>query len=107
MRPTNGAASVHARAWRLTRRSKVPRYALPAVAAILSSGCAMRGAPSFVLFGAFFPAWLLLACIAIAVSIAVRAIVVATGHGETFPLQLWVCVSVGLAVTVLLWRLWF
>jgi hypothetical protein len=77
------------------------------LSAAAMSGCALRGAPSFVLFGAFFPACMLLAAIAILVAIGTRVALVATGLAEILPLQLFVCVSIGLTVTILIWLLWF
>jgi hypothetical protein len=71
------------------------------------SGCAIRGAPSFVLFGAFFPAWMLLAGIGILAAIGARIALVSTGLAEIVPLQLLVCVSAGLIIAVLAWALWF
>lgn len=72
-----------------------------------TGGCALRGAPSFVLFGAFFPAWMLLAGIGILAAIGTRVALVATGLAEILPLQLLVCVSAGLTVAVVIWLLWF
>ena len=65
------------------------------------------GAPSFVLFGAFFPAWMLVAGIGILAAIAARVALIATGLVEIVPLQLLVCVSAGLTVAVFTWALWF
>jgi hypothetical protein len=78
-----------------------------AFAATTITGCAQRGAPSFVLFGAFFPAWMLLGGIGILAAIATRGALVATGLAEVLPLQLLVCVSAGLTIAVLVWLLWF
>jgi hypothetical protein len=71
------------------------------------SGCSARGAPSFVLFGAFFPAWMLLAGIGILAAIATRAAMVATGLAGVVPLQLLVSISSGLTVAILVWAIWF
>ena len=71
------------------------------------SGCALRGAPSFVLFGAYFPAWMFVAGIGILAAIATRAALVATGLAEVLPLQLLTCVSGGLIVAIITWLLWF
>jgi YtcA family len=71
------------------------------------SSCVRHGAPSFVLFGAFFPAWLLIGAIGILVALATRAAMVETRLSEQLQPQLLVCVSVGVAVAVLLWLLWF
>jgi hypothetical protein len=94
-----------------SRRGKLggqcARQLLILLSAAAMSGCALRGAPSFVLFGAFFPAWMLLAGIAILVAIGTRVALVATGLAEILPLQLLVCVSIGLTVAVLAWLFWF
>ena len=75
--------------------------------AALMSGCTLRGAPSFVLFGAFFPVWMLLAFIGILAAIGTRVALVATGLAELLPLQLAVCVSAGVMVAILAWLIWF
>jgi hypothetical protein len=72
-----------------------------------TSGCATRGAPSFVLFGAYFPAWMLVAGIGILVAIGTRVTIVATGLAEAVPMQLLVCTSTGLTAAILVWALWF
>ena len=71
------------------------------------SGCAVTGAPSFVLFGAYFPAWMLLAGIGIVVGLGTRLALLAAGLAELLPLQLFVCTSTGLIVASLTWLLWF
>jgi hypothetical protein len=70
-------------------------------------GCASHGAPSFVLFGAFFPAWMLCALIGIFGAIAARGIFVAARLDSVLPFQLFVCSSVGLVVAALTWLIWF
>jgi hypothetical protein len=71
------------------------------------SGCGERGAPSFVLAGAYFPAWMLCALIAIAVAIAARAIFVVTGLTRVLPFQLFVCSSIGICFALLAMMFWF
>ncbi len=66
-----------------------------------------HGAPSYVLFGAFFPSWMLLAGVGILAAIGARIAMVATGLAEAVPLQLLVCVSVGLTIAIITWLLWF
>ncbi len=61
------------------------------------------GAPSFELFGAFFPAWMLCATIGIAGAIAARVLFVKTGLAEVFPYQLSVCTAIGSTLAVLVW----
>ena len=81
---------------------------LPMLAVVVgTSGCTARGAPSFVLFGAFFPAWMLVAGIGILAAIGTRIALVASGLAEILPMQLLVCVSVGLTIAILVWTLWF
>jgi hypothetical protein len=86
-----------------TRKSALLIFiTLPAFA-----GCSSHGAPSFVLFGAFFPAWMLCAFIGIFGAIAARGIFVAAGLDSVLPFQLFVCSSVGLVVAALTWLTWF
>jgi hypothetical protein len=61
------------------------------------------GAPSFELFGAFFPAWMLCGAVGIAVAIGARLVFVKTGLAEFLPYQLSVCAAVGSMVAVLIW----
>lgn len=75
--------------------------------AVTMSGCALRGAPSFVLFGAFFPAWMLLAGIGILAALGARMALLATGLSGILPLQLLVCLSAGLTAAILSWLFWF
>jgi hypothetical protein len=60
-----------------------------------------------VLFGAFFPAWMLCAIIGIFGAIASRGIFVAAGLDSVLPFQLFVCSSVGFVVATLTWLFWF
>ena len=80
---------------------------LLALATATVSGCAQRGAPSFVFFGAFFPDWMLLSGIGILAAIGTRGVLIATHLTEVMPLQLLVCVSVGLILATIVWLLWF
>jgi YtcA-like protein len=70
-------------------------------------GCSRIGAPSFVIFGAFFPDWMFCALLGIAVAVATRVAFVATGLSAVLPYQLFVCLSVGLIFAFLAWLLWF
>lgn len=75
---------------------------------LLLSGCGVGwGAPSFVLFGAFFPAWMFCGAIGIIAAIGARAIFAGTGWSTVLPFQLVVCTSIGLICGVLAWLLWF
>jgi hypothetical protein len=72
------------------------------------SGCGfLRGAPSFALFGAFFPGWMVCAGLGILAAMGARVLFVRTGLSNTLPLQLFVCASIGLMASLLVWSLWF
>lgn len=64
------------------------------------------GAPSITIAGAYFPAWLLCAIVAVAVAVIVRILMAATGLSNRIPYQLAVCLSVGAIVALILWQLW-
>ena len=61
-------------------------------------GCSEAGAPSFDLFGAFFPAWLL--C-------AVLGIFAARNLTGVLPFQLPLCTSLGAIFALLVWLICF
>ncbi len=67
-------------------------------------GC--EGAPSVTIAGAYFPAWLLCAIIAVLVAVLARALMVVTGLSNRIPFQLAVCSSVGVLVALMVWWLW-
>jgi hypothetical protein len=82
-------------------------FALLTLEFMTLSGCSAGGAPSFDLFGAFFPAWLLCGLIGIAGAIAGRAVFVGTGLSNVVPFQLFVCTAIGVIVALMAWLLWF
>ncbi len=69
-------------------------------------GCGMRGAPSFILFGAYFPGWMFCALFGIAGGIGARVVMIASGLSDILPFQLFVCVSAGLIVAIAAWSFW-
>jgi hypothetical protein len=71
---------------------------------ICSTGCG--GAPSITIAGAYFPAWLLCAIIAVGAAVFIRALMVATGLANYIPYQLAVCCSAGAILALILWHLW-
>jgi hypothetical protein len=71
------------------------------------AGCSAAGAPSFDLFGAFFPAWMICGLIGIVGAIAARAAFVGAGLSNVIPFQLFVCTAIGVIAAVLTWLLWF
>jgi len=80
------------------------RY-LPAIAALSLSlqGCTQHGAPSYEIFGAYFPLWLLCAVIGLVGTMIAHRIFVSRGWTHIVPFQLFVCVAIGLMVAVLFW----
>ena len=65
------------------------------------------GAPTFNVFGAYFPAWMLCAMTGIASAIAARLIFVAKALNNALPFQLVVCSAIGLIMGVLFWLVLF
>jgi hypothetical protein len=76
------------------------------LAALALGGCS-TGAPSFVLFGAFFPAWLLCGTLGIVGAGVPRAAFVASGLSDALPYQLFVCAAVGVIVALFIWLICF
>ena len=64
-------------------------------------------APSFELFGAFFPAWMLCALIGIIGAAVTRVVLTASGLSQVIPFQLAVCTAAGVIVALLSWMVLF
>lgn len=90
-------------------------YAAPALlrgvvlgsATCLLGGCGLKGAPSYSIFGAFFPAWVLCAGIGIAGSVGLRSVFIATGLESAMPLKSPVYVAFAVALALSIWLLLF
>jgi 4-amino-4-deoxy-L-arabinose transferase-like glycosyltransferase len=78
---------------------------LPALLSL--GGCGAAGAPSYDLFGAFFPAWLLCGTVGIAGAVAARVAFVSMGLANTLPYQLVVCTAVGVITALAVWLVGF
>jgi hypothetical protein len=65
------------------------------------------GAPSFELFGAFFPAWMLCALIGIIGAATTRLVLTSPVFSEALPFQLAVCTASGVIVSLLVWMVLF
>jgi hypothetical protein len=78
-----------------------------AVLTIALSGCAERGAPSFALVGAYFPAWMFCVLLGIVAAIVARGGFIASGLAGVLPFQLFVCASIGAGFALVAWWLWF
>src|SRR5215813_14568158 len=99
------------RFWRPVRRGSVIDRLTQLVSAMLLlgqvfclTGCG--GAPSVTIAGAYFPAWLLCAVIAVLVAAFIRGLLVATGLANYIPYQLAVCCSAGTIVALIMWHFW-
>ncbi len=77
------------------------------VAPLFLGGCGLSGAPSFSLFGAFFPSWLLCAVLGVICAFLARIVFVASGLAHILPFQLLVCTSIGVLCGALIWLLFF
>ncbi|WP_373380216.1 hypothetical protein [Cupriavidus nantongensis] len=77
------------------------RLLTPAVLAVFLHGCA--GAPSFALFGAYFPLWLLSALVGILGAVVAWRVFIATGWAETVRFQLLVNAAIGLIIAEIVW----
>ena len=76
-------------------------------ASVLLNGCWAAGAPSFELFGAFFPAWLFCGLIGLVASGAAHGLFVGVGLSNLLPYQLFVSVAIGVIAACFAWLLWF
>ncbi|MBV1775490.1 hypothetical protein KSF73_07145 [Burkholderiaceae bacterium DAT-1] len=92
-------------AFRYTNR--VAFLARAVLAATLPSAQAIAAAPSFTLFGAFFPAWMLCALIGVVAALIGRALLMAFKLHTVLPFQLFVCTACGVIVAMLVWLVWF
>jgi hypothetical protein len=72
-----------------------------------TGGCATHGAPSFVLFGAYFPEWMLLAAIGLVAGVVARVAMVGSGMAAQIPLQLLSCTAIGVTTAIVVWLVWF
>ncbi len=92
---------------RETATANLRRYVAVGAAACLLGGCSLKGAPSYSIFGAFFPAWLLCAGIGIAGSIGLRSLFIATGLEAEMPFRPLMYFALAAALTLSIWLLLF
>ena len=84
-----------------------PGPALLIIAYCLLSGCAVAGAPSFELFGAFFPAWLLCATVGIVGAAAASVVLNLPRLAGVIPYRLSACTALGVIVALSVWLAFF
>jgi hypothetical protein len=77
------------------------------VASCTATGCSLAGAPSFELFGAFFPAWMLCGLAGIIGAAGTRVVLATPALSGLIPFQLAVCTAVGTIVGLLAWTALF
>jgi len=70
---------------------------------LVLTSCSSGGAPSFTLFGAFFPAWMLCGLMGIFGAVAARSAFAGSGLSGVVPYQLLVCTAIGVIVAILAW----
>ena len=91
-----------------TLRSQASRTLFVALVGCPLAGCSSAGAPSFELFGAFFPAWMLCALLGIVGAAGARVVLTSpTFNDDPIPFQLAVCTSAGVVVALLGWMVLF
>ncbi|MGX7345345.1 YtcA family lipoprotein [Acetobacter pasteurianus] len=69
----------------------------------LVSGCTFRGAPSFPIVGAYFPAWMVCGLTGIAVALILRVIFLLTGIDALLSFRLFTYVALGVLTALALW----
>lgn len=79
------------------------KFGCVALVSLGLEACALRGAPSYSIFGAFFPAWLLCAGLGLLASILLRTVLIAADFEEALPFKLLVYVAFAIGVTLWLW----
>jgi hypothetical protein len=87
--------------------SSLRRAAFLLVTSCTLTGCSLVGAPSFELFGAYFPAWMLCALIGLVGAAGSRMLLTAPAMNTVIPFQLAVCTAVGVIVALLAWIVLF
>ena len=84
-----------------------PKPVLLGIPSCMLTGCSLAAAPSFELFGAYFPAWMLCALIGIVGAASTRVVLTTATLGDVIPFQLAVCTAVGVIVALLSWMALF
>jgi hypothetical protein len=88
-------------------RRRPVRTCVVALPLLSLCGCSEAGAPTFDMFGAFFPAWLLCMVLGIFVALGARIFFAARNLVDVLPFQLSVCTSLGAISALLVWLICF
>ena len=81
----------------------LPRAVLLVVPSCTLMGCSLAAAPSFALFGAYFPAWMLCGLIGIVGAAATRVLLTSPALSGVVPFPFTVCTAVGVIAALLSW----
>jgi hypothetical protein len=95
------AMTQHPEVRRVRLRSRICRPGLSrsGLAALgLLAGCSSRSAPATVLFGAYFPYWLLFGMMAIVFAMIARAVAGIAGFAHGVPFPLFTFLAIGILV---------
>jgi hypothetical protein len=68
---------------------------------LVLAGCGQGRAPSFFLFGSYFPSWLVGVAVSIPLTLLVRWGLIRAGIDDVLPLRLFVYVCLGLIFTMI------
>ncbi|QBL92846.1 hypothetical protein KSAC_06000 [Komagataeibacter saccharivorans] len=74
---------------------------------LLLGGCAFRGAPSFPVVGAYFPAWMVCGLTGVAVSLGLRVVFVLIGVDAILSFRLFTYVALGILAALAVWLVAF
>ncbi|MFT8804057.1 MAG: YtcA family lipoprotein [Acetobacter aceti] len=106
----SGAAALHAGKNIIVTSSFWPFRVKPlttTASLLMLTGCSLRGAPSFPLVGAYFPAWMMCAIIGILAAVCFRVAFLALGIDAILRFRLFTYVSLGVLIALLVWALAF
>lgn len=95
---------VSAARWRY--RPVQARFWLPCAAGGVLAGCTSGSAPALVLFGVYFPAWLLFAILAIVIALVARIGFGLAGLALAVPFPLFTYLGIGILVAGAIDLLW-
>jgi len=88
-------------------KPSLPRAVPLVIMSCVVTGCSFGVAPSFELFGAFFPGWMLCALIGIVGALTTRAVLTTPAFNGVVPFQFAVCTAVGVILGLLSWMALF
>lgn len=84
---------------------RAPTRLAALTAALFASGCS--SSPSQNILGSFFPSWMLCLGLGVLVAIVCRQVMVLVGFNDAIALPILTYLAVALAVTFLIWLLFF